>query len=53
MLIDFPPQSSEITAASVEAAVQDDWTAEFEEDLAELESLILAMSDAPLDIMEM
>ncbi|HKL21001.1 MAG TPA: hypothetical protein VJ904_04300 [Tichowtungia sp.] len=51
-LIDFSPESAEVSVASVEAVVQDEWTEEFEDDLAELESLILAMSDTPLDIME-
>jgi hypothetical protein len=52
-IIDFTPESAEVSVVSVEAVVQDEWNVQFEEDLAELESLILAMSDDPLDIIEM
>lgn len=51
--IDFTPVSFPVADASVEVGVADVWNVQFEEDLAELESLILAMSDDPLDIMEM
>ena len=38
---------------SVTASELDVWDNQFEEDLVELESLILAISGDPLDIMEM
>lgn len=52
-VLDFTPDPSAIIFASVEAEMADEWNVQFEEDLAELESLILAISDDPLDIMEM
>ena len=51
--IEFTPETSAVATASVEVGVADVWNVQFEEDLAELESLILAISDDPLDIMEM
>ena len=50
---DFSPDPSAVASASVEVGVADVWNVQFEEDLAELESLILAISGDPLDIMEM
>ena len=51
--LDFTPESSPAAVASVEVGVADVWNVQFEEDLADLENLILAMSGDPLDIMEM
>jgi hypothetical protein len=51
--IDFPSEPSAVAVASVEVGVADEWNVQFEEDLAELENLILAISGDPLDIMEM
>lgn len=51
--LDFTPDSSPSSVAAVAVGEADVWNVQFEEDLAELEGLILAISDAPLDIMEM
>ncbi len=48
---DFKQTSS--TSVVIEMTEADVWNDQFEEDLVELESLILAMSGDPLDIMEM
>ena len=52
-MFDFTSETSASAVASVEVGVVDVWNVQFEEDLAELENLILAMSGDPLDIMEM
>jgi ferric-dicitrate binding protein FerR (iron transport regulator) len=54
MTFDFAPEPSPVSIEAVAAAVEGDaWSTRFEEDLVELEGLILAISDTPLDIMEM
>jgi ferric-dicitrate binding protein FerR (iron transport regulator) len=50
---DFTPESSPASVAAVAVGEVDAWGVQFEEELAELESLILAISDTPLDIAEM
>jgi ferric-dicitrate binding protein FerR (iron transport regulator) len=52
-IFNFMPGSSPASAATVAVGEADVWNVRFEEDLAELEGLILAISDTPLDIMEM
>lgn len=49
---DFKPAPS-VGAVSVVVSETEAWTAQFSEDLVELESLILAISDSSLDISEM
>jgi len=51
--IDFSSNPSVVAVASVEVGVVDEWNVQFDEDLAELESLILAISGDPIDTMEM
>jgi hypothetical protein len=51
--VEFAPEPFAVASASVEVGVADVWNVQFDEDLAELESLILAISGDPLDIMEM
>lgn len=51
--IDFRSDSSPSSVAAVAVGEVDGWNVQFEEDLAELEGLILAISDTSLDIMEM
>lgn len=54
LTFDFMPGPSPVSAEAVVAEVERDaWSTRFEEDLVELEGLILAISDTPLDIMEM
>lgn len=54
MTFDFAPEPSPISTEAIAAAVEGGaWSTSFEEDLAELEGLILAISDTPLDITEM
>jgi len=50
---DFTPEPSAVSVAAVAVGETDVWDVQFEEDLEELESLILAISGDPLDIMEM
>ncbi len=50
---DFMPESSPVSVAAVAVGETDVWSVQFEEDLAELESLILAISGDPINIMEM
>ena len=50
--LDFMSGTSSESTASI-TVVEDVWNVQFEEDLAELESLILAISGDPLDITEM
>jgi hypothetical protein len=49
--VTYVPDIDDVAAVAVDDV--DAWGAAFEEDLAELEGLILAISDSPLDIMEM
>jgi ferric-dicitrate binding protein FerR (iron transport regulator) len=51
--LDFTPESSVNSVADVAVGEVDAWSVQFEEDLAELEGLILAISDTSLNIMEM
>jgi len=51
--LDFRPESSAVSVAAVAVGEVDVWNVQFEEDLVELESLILAISGDPLDITEM
>ena len=53
MTLDFRPESSAVSVAAVAVGEVDVWNVQFEEDLVELESLILAISGDPLDITEM
>jgi hypothetical protein len=50
---DFMPETSTTPSTVLTAAETYAWSVQFEEDLAELESLILAISGTPLDITEM
>ena len=54
-LFNLKPETSSASATSATVAVValDVWDVQFEEDLVELETLILAISGDPLDIMEM
>ncbi len=47
------PVSPESALAQLEAAEDDEWTDPLEEEFAELESLILAISDNPFDYLEL
>lgn len=49
---DFKPEPS-VDSVSVVLTETDAWTTQFNEELVELESLILAISDSSLDIREM
>ncbi len=50
---DFMPETSTTPPTVLTAAETYAWSVQFDEDLAELESLILAISGTPLDITEM
>jgi len=50
---DFTPKSFPVPVAAVAVGEADVWNVQFEEDLMELESLILAISDDSFDIIEM
>jgi hypothetical protein len=50
---DFIPETSTEPSAALTEAETFSWSVQFEEDMVELESLILAISGDPLDITEM